>query len=219
MVSMKKLFSVTIAIFVLCSISSAQDVEYNFGISVGYSSSLPNYDHGLKSGYFMDQANSHNHFNVMALLEFYSNSHLRFQTGLKYYKLTFEYDFNYRRSTVHIIAPATPTSANFSYLAIPIDVNYYQPFVSNVYLSAGFEGITLLSGNTYTYNDEIKANNGYTDLFFMYTLGIGYEYQLDMTKLFIEGKYSHHIGDTVDQILNTSSIIIEQISVNIGVKI
>jgi len=224
MLSMKNLFSVTMIIFVLFTITSAQEVKLNYGVSVGYSSSLPNYHQGMSSGWIMDQTDTHNHYNVMVILEFYNDSNFRFQTGLKFYEISYSYDIHRDPNIMYIEDPPNLNGANFSYLAIPIDVNYHLPFISNFYLSAGFETVLLLSGNTYYEKSdgeiyETPTTNGYRSPFFMYMFGVGYEYQLEIATLFIEAKYSHHIGETVDHLYNSSSIIIEQISINFGVKI
>jgi len=224
MLSIKKIFSVLISLLVPYSFASAQEIKLNYGVSVGYSSSLPNYYEGMSSGWIMDQTDSHNHYNAMAILEFYNDSYFSFQTGLKFYKISYSYDFRRDDKLRYFVDPPHLTGANFSYLSIPIDVNYHLPFISNVYISAGLETVLILSGNTYIEESdgeivETSTNNDYKSPFFMYMFGVGYEYQLEIATLFIETKYSHNIGDTDDHLYNSSNIIIEQISVNFGLKI
>lgn len=223
MVKMITFNSVFLIIFIIICNSTAQKVDLNYGLSVGYSKTTPNHHTITNSVYLYEETNDYNHYNVMAILEFATPSDIRIQTGLKYFKAGYSRDIHPNPDFRYVVPPPKRDGANYSYLAIPIDINYFLPFVSGVYLSGGIESVHLLSGNSFTesYDGQIYESNtkgDYRNHFFMYTLGIGFEYQLDVITLFVEPEYSHIIWETNDSSFLTSIIFSKQISLNAGIK-
>ena len=225
MVNMKNFTSVFLILFVITCNSKAQEVTLNYGLSVGYSKTTPNSSISPSSVYLYETTNDYNHYNVMAILEFATPSDIRIQTGLKYFKVGYSRDIH-PNPDIRYFAFAPPPKrdgANYSYLAIPLNINYFLPFVSGVYLSGGIESVHLVSGNSFTesHDGQIYESNtkgDYRNQFFMYTVGIGFEYQLDVVTLFIEPEYSHSIWDATDNSFTWSSIIGEQISLYVGIR-
>ena len=208
----------TLLFFLILSIlyfSASYAQEINFGLSIGYGRTSPIYDNDYNS----EIAN--NHFNFMTMVEFSAYSTLRFQSGIKYFKTGYSHEVNYNFEDIRtVVPPPKSIGAMRSYLAIPIDLNYFLPFTSGVYLSGGIEGLYLLSAKSYSedYNGEYKewdTKDDFKNHFFMFIVGIGYEFQVDRFTLFIEPEYSR----STRAINSGSSFRMEQISINIGVKI
>ena len=159
----------------------------------------------------------------MGVLEFATPSVIRFQTGLKYFTVAYSRDIHPHPDYSYVVPPPKGDGANYSYLAIPLNINYLLPFVSGFYLSGGIESVHLISGNSFieSADGQIRDQNincDYINQFFMYTVGIGFEYQLNVVSLFIQPEYSHKIWDANDTSFSTSSILSEQISLYVGIK-
>ena len=217
---MKTLLSLLIVLFLVVSNLPAQGLTLNYGLSVGYSKRTPNFNIPTSQFYIYEIANDFTNFNVTAILEFASStSNFRFQTGLKYFRIGYSRDIHPHPDFAYFVPPPKRDGANYSYLAIPIKINYFLPFVSGVYLSGGIESVYLVSGNSFIeFADgqirEQDIKGGSKNQFFMYTVGIGFEYKIDVVSLFIEPEYSH----SFDSSPTSPSIIGEQISLYVGIK-
>ena len=219
---MKTLFSLLIVLFLVVSNLPAQGLTLNYGLSVGYSKTTPNFN---DTGYIYVLTDGYDHYNIMAILEFVTPSDIRLRSGLKYFKIGYSRDIH-PNPDVRYFAFAPPPirgGGTYSYLAIPVNLNYYLPFISGFYLSGGLESVHLISGNSFTesYDGQIYESNtkdDYRNQFFMYTVGIGFEYQLKVLTLFIQPEYSHGIRDENDASFSKSSIFTEKITLNVGIK-
>ncbi len=212
MKSIKTLLFFIILHILYLSTSSAQEI--NYGISVGYSRTGPISDNDYNGGM------ANNHFNFMAIIEFSAPTVIRMQSGIKYFKTGYSHDVSYYDDILTFAPPPKRSGAMRSYLAIPIDVNYFLPFISGVYLSGGLEGLYLLSAKSFSenYNGEYQewdTTDEFKNHFFMFIVGIGFEFQVDKFTLFIETEYSR----STRSVTKLSRYGMEQISINIGVKI
>ena len=221
MVNRKIIATGFLILFVIICNSTAQNVSLNYGLSVGYSKTTPNFSISTSSHYLYETTNNFNHYNVMGILEIAAPSVIRFQTGLKYFTIGYSRNIYPHPDYRYFTDPPKRDGANYSYLAIPLNINYLPPFVSGFYLSGGVESVHLVSGNYFveSANGHISELNikGFANQFFMYTFGIGFEYKLEVFTLFIEPEYSHNFSDAANNSFR-SSIIGEQISLNIGIK-
>ncbi len=219
-----KIFNlVFIALFLIVYNSTAQNVTLNYGLSVGYSKATPNYSISSTPDYLYETTNDFNHYNVMAILEFATSSAIRIQTGLKYFEVGYSRDIYPVKDLRYFDPTPIPNrdGRNYSYLAIPINLNYSMSFVSGVYLSGGIESVHLVSGNSFIeFTDgrisESNSRGNSKNQFFMYTVGIGFEYHLDVMTFFIEPEYSHSY-DSSPTYPTSPSIIGEQVSLYVGI--
>ena len=217
--NMKIFNSVLIILFVIIGNLTAQNVTLNYGLSVGYSKTTPNYSISSTPHYLYETTNDFNHYNIMGVLEFATPSVIRFQTGLKYFTIAYSRDIHPHPDYAYFTDPPKSSGANYSYLAIPLHINYLMPFVSGLYIVGGVESVHLVSGNSFIESADGKISEqdikgGSENQFFMYTIGIGFEYKLDVVSLFIEPEYSH----SFDSSLTSPHIIGEQISLYVGIK-
>ena len=221
---MKTLFSLLIVLFLVVSNLPAQGLTLNYGLSVGYNKTAPIFNIPTSQFYIYEIANDFNNFNVTAILEFASStSNFRFQTGLKYFKVGYSNGIQPNPDYKYFTAPPVEGGSNYAYLAIPLNFNYLMPVVSGLYLIGGVESVHLLSADNYFIGadgdiSESNTTRKFRNQFFMYTVGIGFEYQINVVTLFIQPEYSHRIGDSNDTSWSTYSIICEQFSLNVGIK-
>ena len=155
----------------------------------------------------------------MGIIEIAAPSAIRFQLGLKYFTLGYSQNIYPHPDYRYLAPPPKASGANYSYLAIPLNMNYLLPFISGVYFSGGIESVHVISGNSYTvsadgeiYEYELQSDKD--NQFFMYKFGVGIDYKLDVLTLFIEPEYSHIIENGAF----SPAMIREQISVYFGIK-
>jgi len=162
-----------------------------------------------------------NHFTAMALLELSYESPVRFQTGLKYFK--FGYTFDYYSSDLRYIAPLPDQSlTTISFIAIPVDFNYSFSFLPALYLSGGFEVAKALSAKSTAYYDdgdkiEHDILDNHNKLNILMIVGFGFDYKLNNISLFIEPEYSRSLKGVINS-GELSNLQIERFSLNLGIK-
>ncbi len=218
MLIMKNLITVFFIPFVIICNSLAQEI--NYGLSVGYSRTIPIFD----KEYNHENISSGNYFNIMAIVEISGNPISRIHSGLKYFKMGYSSDNYPYVFASHITPPPTRSGSTLSFLAIPIDVNIILPFFSTVYLSGGTEGAFLISANSFSENydgtyEEWDSKNKFREFILFIMVGIGLEFQIENVTIFIEPKYSRSIMDVTKVQNSLSSFMIEQFSLNVGVKL
>ena len=203
-------------LFIFPGNSISQNI--NYGLSVGYGRTTPI----MEKGVFQDRITPENQFNLMAILEISHESVVRVQTGLKYFKMGYTVDYNWD-DVMYFVPPPLKSVATLSFLAIPIDINYSLPFLSEVYISGGIEGAKVISATTVAYyGDEgttVEDNiiEHYRKLNFLLFIGFGVEKQINKVTVFIEPEYSR----SAKGIINSnalSNLEIERLSLNVGIK-
>jgi len=196
------------------NISHAQ--EFNYGLSFGL---------GKTSATFNDErynnsSNPETNYNLMALVYLPTNSSIRMQTGLKFFKVGHNVDVDIRTFT----GPAPINySTTFTFLAIPLNANYFLPFFSAAYLSGGIEGAYLLSASSNTtYKDnsstQEKITNQFKKLNLFFAIGFGIDFPLDKITLFVRPEYTRSILEVTENSLYGSGFGVETIVLNIGLK-
>jgi hypothetical protein len=201
----------------------AQDVQFNFGMSVGYTKSIANYDRFESVYYLYGDPTRYGYINILALVEIATPSNIRFQSGLRYFKSGWEHAIYPHPDWQYYMPPPVREGEDYHYLSIPVNLNYYLPFLSSVYLSGGIETVFVISGYSFLEvpdGDKYKTylNDNRQNPFFMLALGVGYEFGFESVTLFVEPEYSHVIWDTSDNSFRTFGMIFEQIRINFGVK-
>ncbi len=212
---MKNLTRLFFLLIIFTGTSLAQ--EFNFGLSVGYSRTSPI----LEERSFKKSANPENYYNAMAIVEISTKSVVRMQTGLKYFKMGYTFEYN-RDDVRYMVPPPLQSSNTLLFLAIPIDLNYSLPFLSGLYLSGGIEAAKVISANSIDYyNGGRTVENDITDTYrklnFLLFVGFGIETEINNITLFIEPEYSRSLKGIIDTNA-LSNFEIEQISLNIGIK-
>ncbi len=201
-------------VLTICN-STAQNI--NYGLSVGFIRSSPIQ---LKES-FQNSIIPENYFTAMAIVELSNESPVRIQTGLKYFKMGYTFDYNL--SDLRYIAPPPSQSiTTISYLAIPIDINYSFSFLPELYLSGGIEAAKAISAKSTAYYDdgttyEYDIMDNHRKLNLLLFIGFGVEYKVNNVTLFIEPEYSRSLKGMIHSGV-LSNLQIEQFSLNIGMK-
>jgi len=214
MVILKNSFYFLLSLIFFLNVAYAQ--EFNYGLSFGL---------GKTSGIFSEErynnsSDSEINYNLMASLYLPSNSNFRVQTGLKYIKLGYNVDVDIRT----IIGPSPINyTTTFSFLALPINVNYTLPFLSNVYFSGGLEAAYLMSASSKVlYNDNSSSNRDisdqYKDLNFFFAFGIGITVPFNDITLFIHPEYTRSIKALTESTSFGSASHLESILINVGFR-
>ena len=218
MLSMKNVITILFISFLIIGNLLAQEI--NYGLSFGYNRAIPHFD----KEYNHENITPENYFNIMGLLEISGNPNSRVQLGLKYFKIGYTSEYKPDYSVRYIAPPAKSTGSTLSFLAIPIDINYILPFLSEIYLSGGVEGTYLLSANSYSKNyDGTHVEWDTTDRFrnfnILLMVGIGAEFKIGNFTFFVEPEYSRSIRHVTKSSDSSTSFKIEQISLTVGFKL
>jgi len=214
MLTLKKSLFLISAFFFLTGISSAQ--EFHYGLGFGLSKSAPIFNNEL----YNNSSSSEISYNVMALVDFPTNSYIRVQTGLKFFKVGYSVDLDIRTFT----GPAPKNySSSLSFVAIPLNLNYLLPFFSNAYLCGGMEGAYLLAASSnvlYEDNSTTDENisNQVKDFHLFFTVGFGIDYSWNKIILFARPEYTRSVFEVSDKSSFASDYRIESFVLNVGIK-
>jgi hypothetical protein len=198
----------------LFSFLSAQEVRY--GLSLGYSNTSVTFSHEHKT----DNPNAEDNYNLRALVEIQPHPRFSFESGLKFFKSSYNMDVDYRA----IIGPSPRfISTSLSYLSIPLNVNYYLPFLSTVYISAGMEGAFLISATTFVRYDDnsdihIDESDRYKNFSRLFSVSFGIEHKFGNVILFLEPEYTKSFYEVSKNPTWVIDYFIESINLNIGLK-
>ena len=214
MINLKTILCFITSIIFFINVSYAQEI--NYGLSLGLSKTSGIYDQDR----YNILSNSEINYNIMALVYLPSNSNFRAQTGLKYFKAGYNLDLNGRS----FVGPnPIKYDINLSFIAIPFNLNYTLPFMSNVYLIGGFEAAYLISAfSDILYDDKSSL---YLDIYdrlnnfnVFLNLGFGLSVPFQSLTLFIQPEYTRSVKSLSESSTNGSASNLESLTLNVGFR-
>jgi hypothetical protein len=214
MVNFKNYILLLFTICLLGSISQAQGFKYGFSIGLSKSNAI------FESEQYGNSSNSGTNYHLLALIDFPTRSNIRFQTGLKYFRVGYDVAIDIRTFT----GPAPKNfSTDLSIIAIPVNLNYILPFFPNGYVSGGLEGTYLLSASSrMVYEDNSSAHenisNQLKDFNLFFAAGIGIDFPLSKFILFVKPEYTRSVFEVTENISIVSNHWIETFVLNAGLK-
>jgi hypothetical protein len=183
---------------------------------------------GQTSGIFEEEnyansSNSEGNYNVTAFVFFPSTSILRFQTGFKYFKVGYNVDFDVDfDGCTKVVASPNNVGREFSFVAIPLNLNHTLSFFNNAYVSGGLEVAYIVSAYSYKSHGmepiRVDISDQYKDIYLFIALGLGFDIPLNQLTLFVKPEYTRSISNATESSSFGRASDIETLMLNIGLK-
>jgi len=144
MINLKVSFAFLLLIIFFSNLSYSQEFTYGISFGMGQTSGI------FEEENYTNSSNSEGNYNVTAFVFLPSTSILRFQTGFKYFKVGYNVDFDVDfDGRTKVVASPNNVGREFSFVAIPLNLNHRLSFFNNAYLSGGLEVAYIVSAYSY----------------------------------------------------------------------